>query len=57
MYFVSFVLLCGSTTADEVHNLDSILIVEHRSTPVAATHDFTIQFDRNSRGRQIKLAD
>ena len=55
-----FALLCffvALTTTDEVHNLNPILIVQHRSNPFAATHDFTIELDRNSRGRQIKLFD
>jgi hypothetical protein len=45
------------TTADEVHNLNSIVITQHRHCPLASTHHFAIDFDRNAGGRQIKLAD
>jgi hypothetical protein len=40
-----------------VNNLDPILIAQHRSTPLTTPDHFAIEFDRNSSGRQIKLAD
>lgn len=38
-------------------NLDPIVVIKQRTAPVVATHDDTIQFDGDSRGRQVELAD
>jgi hypothetical protein len=38
-----------------MHDLDSIVIAQRLSIPLAATDDFAIEFDRNSSSRQIKL--
>ncbi|HKG79271.1 MAG TPA: hypothetical protein VKA78_07625 [Pyrinomonadaceae bacterium] len=43
--------------ADEVNNLDSVVVVEHSTAPFATTHYGTIKFDRDSRRGKIKLVD
>jgi len=50
-------LLWLTTAADEVNNLNPIIVVQHRCTPIATTHHFPVEFDRNSSGRQIELGD
>ena len=45
------------TATHKVHDLDPVIIVQNCLAPLAATHHFAIEFDRDSRGRQIKLAD
>jgi len=45
------------TSADEVNNLDSIAVLEDTSAPLTTTHYLAIKFDRDSRGRKIKLVD
>jgi hypothetical protein len=49
--------LWQTTAAHEVHDLDPVIVVQHRVAPLAAAHDLAIEFDRDSRGRQIKLVD
>ena len=56
------VLICAFvplwlTSADEVDNLDPIVVMENSTAPLAATHDRTIEFDRDSRSGKIKLGD
>jgi len=50
-----FLLLLPS--ADEVDNLDSIVVMDNSTAPLATTHDGAIEFDSNSRGGKIKLGD
>jgi hypothetical protein len=56
-FFCDFCAFLWLPTTDEVNNLDPILIVQHRRTPITATHNFAVEFDRNARGRQLELAD
>jgi hypothetical protein len=44
-------------TANEVNNLDSIILLENSIAPFAATHYLPINFDRNSRRGKLKLLD
>jgi hypothetical protein len=46
-----------TTAAYKVHYLDPIVVVQHRLAPLTTTRHFAIDFDRDSRGRHIKLAD
>jgi len=45
------------TPADEVNNLNPIVFAQHSPAPIITTHNFAIEFDRNSRRWQIELAD
>jgi hypothetical protein len=47
----------ASTTTDEVDDLDPIVVAKLRRVPLIATDNDAVQFDRNSRGRQVKLGD
>jgi len=47
----------ASTTTDEVDDLDPIVVAQLRRDPFVATHDNAIQFDGNSRGRQVELGN
>ena len=40
-----------------MNNLDAVLIVQTSIPPITTTHNFAIEFDRNARGRQVKLVD
>jgi hypothetical protein len=40
-----------------VHYLDPIFVLEERRTPISAAHDSAIQFNSDSRGRQLELCD
>ncbi|HET6853815.1 MAG TPA: hypothetical protein VFH46_16045 [Pyrinomonadaceae bacterium] len=44
-------------SADEVNNLDSIVLLENSTAPRAATHHLAIKFNRDPRGRKLKLVD
>jgi hypothetical protein len=46
-----------NTTANEVNNLDLVVIMKNGTAPIAATHDNAIEFDRNSRGWKIKVCN
>jgi hypothetical protein len=38
-------------------DLDPIVVVKLCRAPIVAAHDGTVQFDCDSRGRQVKLGD
>jgi hypothetical protein len=41
----------------KVHNLNLIFVLQHPAAPLTTTHDFAIDFHRDSRGRQIEFGD
>jgi hypothetical protein len=49
--------LGGKTTAHKVDYLDPIVVVERSVYPLTPAHDLAIEFNCNSRGRQIELGD
>jgi hypothetical protein len=52
-----FVANLHSAPTNEVHNLNLVLVAQHRIRPLTTTHNFAIDFDRDSRGRQIEFGD
>ena len=53
----SYLQTLNVTATNKVDNLNSIVFVHHSIAPITTTHNFAIEFDRNARGRQVKLGD